>query len=194
MAYINNQGQLVYDQVDSYRVIQASYLADSQDEHWVDDLIAWWTGLFPCNKNTPAISHTEVGFKVDGAWWFFSSTSRPELGSSGRNGTRWIKESKLLRNPKRWLLQTGGQRCNTKTAFVSDDVKTEIDRANSLIGQPYDFIGVVFDFISPIDLIKRKRSIYCSKAVRYVLNGDFVRVSPRQQYKWFCDNFFVTCV
>lgn len=174
---INDKGQLTYRRITDTRVVIASYLADKQDEHKVDDVIAGWTNIFPCNKGTPAVSHTEIGFYVDGELWFFSSTSRPELGSSKHNGTRWVKGSQLLRNPDRWVLQVKD--------YEDEDVliQTMIARANELIGMHYDFVGVVADFICILDILKKKDTIYCSKAVHYVLFGAHERISPRQMFK-----------
>ena len=165
-------------------VIQLNYLASSQDEHVVDDFIAWWTApshlkFIPWmvwNKGTPPCSHTEVGFVINGELWSFSSTSRKELGTTGRTGTRWVEGKKLLRNPDRWLLQT--------KAIHRIEAGCMIRRANSLIGQQYDFIGVGADFILPIDIMRVKKTIYCSKAVCFVLTNKHRRVSPRHQWKW----------
>ncbi len=63
-------------------VVAAQYLASKQDEHRIDDFIAWYTGLFPCNWGTPPYSHSEIGFWLDNRLWFWSSTSRPELAGS----------------------------------------------------------------------------------------------------------------
>uniref|UniRef100_A0A6M3Y4C1 Uncharacterized protein n=2 Tax=viral metagenome TaxID=1070528 RepID=A0A6M3Y4C1_9ZZZZ len=173
MAKLIN-GKLVYGYLSSVEVIQANYLADKKDGFGVDDFIAGYTGLFPWNWGTPPCSHTEAGFHIDGELWFFSSTSRKEL--NGGTGTRWTRGDFLLRNPNRWILQT--------KVYSDDIIKAQIARANSLIGQEYDFVGVFADFTLPIDLIVEKDSIYCSKAVRYVWTDKHIRVSPRHQFKW----------
>jgi hypothetical protein len=173
MAKLVN-GKLEYDLITTSLVVQASYLASNQDEHIVDDVISGYTGLLPCNWGSPPLSHTEIGFFVDTELWFFSSTSRKEL--NGGTGTRWSKANFVLRNPDRWKLQAKW--------FAAADIHRQIKRANSIIGQPYDFAGVFADFLLPLDLIKKKKSIYCSKAVRFVLTSEHIRVSPRRQYKW----------
>ncbi len=168
-------GKIQYSKITKTIVVQASYLADMQDKHKVDDVIAGFTGLFPCNKGTPAVSHTERGYFIDGELWFFSSTSRPELGTSKENGTRWIRGRDLLRNPERWILQV-----KPLSKYTLQD---EIARANSCVGMKYDFVGVVADFTLIVDLIKKKKTVYCSKVCRYLETGIWQRMSPRGCYK-----------
>ncbi|MBN1392803.1 MAG: hypothetical protein JW947_08385 [Sedimentisphaerales bacterium] len=177
MAKLVN-GRLVYERISSLTAVQANYLASKQDEHVIDDLIAGYTGLLPCNWGTPPYSHTEYGVFVDGELWFFTSTSRKEL--NGGTGTRWSRANFVLRNPDRWELQI--------KEFSEFEIHGQIARAISLIGQPYDFVGVFADFTLPLDIIKKKKSIYCSKAIRHVWTGEHTRVSPRQQSKWAAKN------
>lgn len=184
MAHIN-EGRLEYEKitrVDDFTdiVYQANYLASRQDEHRVDDFIAGYTGLFPCNWKTPPCSHTEIGFEVDGEVWYFSSTSRNELGAGQKNGTRWVLGKDLLRHPDRWIIQ--------EKKFKPYEIINKVRRANSLIGQQYDFVGVVADFTLPVDLDKVKKTIYCSKAVHFVDTGKHKRISPRRRWKWAKQN------
>ena len=176
MAQIDENGILIYDSIPEPVIFQANYIAKWKDGHIVDDVIAGYTIIFPCNWGTPACSHTEAGFVVDGELWFFSSTSRKELGTTGKTGTRWIRGEELLRNPERWIIQS------KETAWYS--VENMIDRANSLIGQEYDFVGVGFDFILPFNPFRKSNTIYCSKSVRFVWISEKRVVSPRRQYKW----------
>jgi hypothetical protein len=143
----------------------------------------------PWNWPSPACSHTEVGYWLDGELWFFSSTSRKELG--GKNGTRWIKGTELLRNPERWKLQVKGF---GDVAFIGGLlIEERIMRGNWLIGLAYDFYGVGADFANPLRVfikrelfkaLKRLKKIYCSKAVHAVQTGKLVVFSPRRKYKW----------
>ena len=180
IAHLNKEGKLIFTEVTSHFVYQANYLAKRKDGHIVDDVIAGYTKIFPCNWGTPPVSHTCKGVEVDGEAWFCSSTSRNELGSGKKNGTRWIKASKLLRNPNRWIIQ--------EKIYPTYEIIDMIRRANSLIWQPYDFIGVGVDFIFPIDLIRKKKSIYCSKFVHFIDTGKYRRYSPRHKYKWAVKN------
>lgn len=205
MAKLDESGRLIYDKITDPSVVQANYLASNQDEYIVDDLIKIYTGLMPWNYGTPPCSHTEIGFWVDGELWFFSSTSRKELGSSGTNGTRWVKGSELLRNPDRWLLQekTICPRLvkSYKDQGIKDLPKTplflidrKIRRANSLIGLTYDFKGVFTDFVIPYRIFKEQdltpeliwkiKKIYCSKAVHVVDTGRLGVYSPKRQFTW----------
>jgi len=195
MSEQNSNGTIRYDKITRPVVVQANYIASRKDKHWVDDFISDYTGCMPWNWGTPPISHTEVGFWLDGDLWFFSSTSRKELG--GKNGTRWIKGNELLRNPKRWKLQENKfDICNG----ADYEIRIEIYRANDLIGLEYDFYGVGADFINPlrvmfahytvIEVIKKLKKIYCSKAVHAVETGKLAVYSPRRQYKWAKNNEF----
>lgn len=188
MAKIKPDGTIEYDKITRPVEVQANYLASRQDKHWVDDGISLYTGLMPWNWGTPPVSHTEVGYWLDGDLWFFSSTSRKEL--SGKNGTRWIKGAVLLRNPERWKLQ---EKALGKIGDLAYKTMSRISRANQLIGLGYDFYGVGADFVNPFrvffkkrlpDVIGRLKKIYCSKAVHAVQTGIVVVYSPRRKYKW----------
>ena len=184
MAHLDENGNLIYDKISSLMIVQANYLASMQDKYWVDDFISIGTAIFPCNWGTPGVSHTEGGIFVDGELWFFSSTSRNELGGdAARNGTRWIRADKLLRHPDRWLMQVK----DYQRAMYAADIAMSIHRANKLIWLPYDFAGVSTDFIRPGFIYQRDveklKAIYCSKAVRYMWTGEVRRASPRAQFK-----------
>jgi len=192
MAHIEEKtGRLIFKEISYPSVIQANYLADMQDEHRIDDIINIYTKLMPWNRGTPPCSHTEIGFWVDGELWFFSSTSRNELGCGTlkKNGTRWIKASDLLHNPDRWLLQ--------EKVYIRElpgyDINEKIIRANDIIGLTYDFYGVGADFLNPFrtlfgrdltpELIAKLKKIYCSKAVHLVDTGRLMVMSPKHRFK-----------
>jgi len=191
MAKLDKDGHLIYDKISLNSVIQANYLASMQDDSRVDDVINIYTGLMPWNKGTPPCSHTEIGFWVDGELWFFSSTTRKELGANGETGTRWRKGTKLLHNPDRWLLQE-------RVHHAWKDLAEKIDRANSMIGLKYDFTGVFTDFVIPWavwkekdltpELLAKLKKIYCSKAVHVVDTGKLAVYSPKRQYTWATEN------
>ncbi len=190
MAFIKTDGTLQFDRITRAEEVQANYLASRSDKHWVDDFIAFYTWLFmPWNWRTLPISHSEVGYWVDGELFFFSSTSRKELG--GKNGTRWIRGAKLLRNLERWELQV--KTLSGRSLTGEAEIAIRVRRANRLIGLSYDFYGVGADFINPArvfikkrlpDAIKRLKKIYCSKAVHAVQTGMVAVYSPRRKYKW----------
>ena len=206
MASIDKKtGKLIYEKITSNQVVQANYLASKQDEYWIDDGINFYTGLMPWNFGTPPCSHTEIGFCVDGELWFFSSTSRKELGSSTskKNGTRWIKAEDMLRHPDRWLLQVMSydEACTYHKIRYTDTyvgvcpvIEHKIDRANNLVGAAYDFYGVFADFTNPCrvlcngkyltcyDMAEIKK-IYCSKAVHVVDTGKLCVMSPKHRFK-----------
>ena len=166
-----------YDKITRHLVVDAFYLADRQDEHIIDDVIAGWTGLFPCNWGTIAASHEERGYFIDGKLWFFSSTSRPELGTSHTDGTRWIEADTLLRSPERWALRIS-------RPMTDREIEREISRANGLLGMRYDMIGVVLDFIRPGLVGHQRKKIYCSKACHFLQTGKYKRISPRRRSKY----------
>lgn len=200
MAHINKQGKLIYGEITSNMVVQGNYLASWKDDHHVDDAINLYTGVMPWNWGTPPCSHTEIGIWVDGQLWFFSSTSRKELGSSTekKNGTRWIEASVLLRNPERWQIQEKWQ--NKVTG--NDCVENKIVRANRLSGLRYDFPGIAADFTNPARVFnpqkltfkmrKKLKKIYCSKAVHVVDTGILQVFSPKRRYRWALRNGYLT--
>jgi len=210
VASIDKNGKLIYDKITQPSVVQANYLASMQDKYIVDDGISIYTGLMPWNWGTPPCSHTEIGFFVDGELWFFSSTSRKELGTTGKNGPRWRKASDLLHNYDRWLLQTKAlgkiYDIGTGKGYILPGcrfkIEDKINRANSLIGLRYDMRGVFTDFIIPWAIfhgtvptdvqIAKLKKIYCSKAVHYVDTGKLAVYSPKRRYEWAKDNRYVT--
>jgi hypothetical protein len=197
MAFIRTDGTLQFDRITSPVEVQANYLASRRDGIGIDDGISIYTGLMPWNWGTPGCSHTSVGYWIDGELWFFSSTSRKELG--GKNGTRWIRGTKLLRNPERWKLQV---KALSKRSLAGEaEVAIRVRRANRLIGLGYDFYGVGADFINPIrvlikrelcEAIKKLKKIYCSKTVHAVQTGIIAVYSPRRKYKWAKKNGYKT--
>lgn len=182
--------KLVYNDITEPWIIQANYLASMKDDSKVDDAISIATGILPCNWGTPPCSHTEIGFIVDGILWFASSTSR-----DGNTGTRWVKGSKLLRHPERWLLQKKIPPY-TSTYLINEC----ISRANNLMGLKYDFTGIFTDFTIPWAILRPKEftpeilekitKIYCSKFVHVVDTRVLAVYSPRRQFKWASKNEF----
>lgn len=176
-------GKLTIGTIDKRLFVTASYQADKQDKYRIDDIIAGYTGIFPCNWGTPPSSHSEGGVFVNGKLWFASSTSRPELGERGVDGVRWIEASVMLRNPERWILHI--------EPMSRYDIGEAIGRANSLVGWRYDKIGVVLDFAFPSSFRyiimnwfkKAIKKIYCSKFTWYMKTGKMKRMSPRQLTK-----------
>jgi hypothetical protein len=189
MAYVNENGKIIFEYITKDEVVQANYLASFKDDSKVDDAIILWTGWMPWNWGTIDASHTEIGFWLDGELWFCSATSRPELGTAKQDGTRWIKASELLRHPERWELQVK----DTYKYSGSNCISIMVGRANDLMGKRYDFYGVVADFTNPVRvLIKRRlysvigkmKKIYCSKFVHAVQTGWVVVFSPKRRWKW----------
>jgi len=191
MAHIREDGRIEFHKITKLVAVQANYIASNQDEHWIDDFIAGYTGLMPWNWGSINASHTEWGCWIDGELWFFSSTSRKELG--GKNGTRWIPGRILLRNPRRWKLQ--------EKPMCKLNLINRTTRANWLIGLQYDFYGVTVDYTNPMRVLFSKKltpevalkitRIYCSKAVHAIESGRLAVYSPRRQYKWAKKNGFI---
>lgn len=140
---------------------------------WTDMLIAGWTWLW--NPSTKAYSHAEIGFGfADGIWTYFSSTIRTRIIEGKRtNGTRWIQEDILLKNPKRWDV--------FEAAFSEEEIKEMIDRANEILGCEYDKLGILGFITLTGKLLNDKDKWYCSEAVWYILTGQWrKRISPRR--------------
>lgn len=187
MSRILGNGILAYHEVTEPLIVQANYLASTQDKYLTDDFISISTGLMPWNWWTPGVSHTEKGFFLDGKLYFFSSTSRKEL--SGGDGTRWVDGAKMLRNPERWMLQV--KYCRDIDRF---EIKRIVDRANSMIPLKYDMPGVFTDFSIPWRIFYKKdlaeelesgklKKIYCSKATDAIESGKLRVISPRRSVK-----------
>ena len=163
-------------------IIDAFYLADRQDGHAADDVIAFWTGLFPCNWGTIATSHTERGYFLDGTLWFFSSSLRKSMRNRLQGGTGWITASEMLKNPERWALRISLHQ-------TEKEIRTELVRSGRLYGFLYDTIGVVLDFLRPCILFKKglamlRQKIYCSKTCHYLHTGQLKRISPRRRSRY----------
>jgi hypothetical protein len=138
----------------------------------VDDtfghLIAWWTGVF--NPNTPAYSHVEIGFLIDGTWKYYSSASR---NKNGKDGTRWIDEKTLFIHPERWDVYTVTPIRETWAMIKTCD--EELDKR-------YDWFGI-FGFVTLFGQINKRSQWYCSEICRYVFFGKWrKRVSPRRLF------------
>ncbi len=188
MSKLNKKtGALEYSKVTTKGVIEAYYVAKFGDRKWMDDIISIHTGWMPWNWGTPPVSHVEGGVIVDGQLWFFSATTRPYLSTSGNpaTGCRWMKAEELLRNPSRWKFKV----CGSPVTSIKD----RIARANSIVGLPYDKIGVIFDFISPIDFAVYKKSWYCSKAWHFMDTALTQRISPRRRWKVSTKYKYIVC-
>jgi hypothetical protein len=163
-------------------IIAAYYLADRQDGHVVDDVIAGWTGIFPCNWGTIAASHEERGYFLDGTLWFYSASIRKEMRNRLQGGTGWITAEEMLKNPERWALRISLHQ-------TEREIKTELVRASRVYGFLYDTIGVILDFLRPGLFFKKglaylREKIYCSKTCHYLQTGQMKRISPRRRSRY----------
>jgi len=149
------------------------YRADKQDNHKIDDIIAWWTGIW--NPGTPPYSHSECGFNMAILnepldWLMFSSTTRGKW-----KGVRFAKEEKVLIHPERWDIYE----CKVEYWRRNEILR----RCRSIEGLPYDWPEVILGYIEPIGWLHSKNKWSCSAAVHYVLTGKRIRVSPRRLLK-----------
>jgi uncharacterized protein YycO len=130
-----------------------------------DKIIAGWT--WPWNIGTNPYSHVEIGWQnqENGTWKYFSSSIRD-------GGTRFKWGPELLKNPERWDVYEKG--------FSDDVVIRMAERAQSLLGKPYDWYGI-FGFITVTGQVNKKDHFYCSEVVWQVLTGMWKkRISPRR--------------
>jgi len=133
----------------------------------VNAIISIWTWLF--NPKTPHVSHVEQGFLLGGEWRYFSSTTR-----GNDKGTRWISAKGLFRHPERWEI----------IEIEVEHTNEMISRANSIVGLPYDWLGIS-GFATPFGLLNKKLAWYCSEACYFVLSGKWKkRISPRRLYSY----------
>jgi len=147
------------------KVRKAYYKA--QYGNLTDMAISGWTGLF--NPGTPAVSHVEIGFPVNGGWTYFSSSIRD-------GGTRWKTEAELMKHPERWII------------LERDWSEAEIDmkcvRAQSISHLPYDKLGIA-GFVTLFGQLNDRDKWYCSEACFFVDWGVWrKRVSPRREYAY----------
>jgi len=131
-------------------------------------LIATWTGLF--NPGTPAYSHVEIGFFIDGKWRYFSSASK---NTNSATGTRWLDEEVVLEHPERWdIFEVLPLRTQTEM----------IETCNAELDKRYDWAGI-YGFVTLFGLINSKNKWYCSEVCYYIFFGIWKkRVSPRRLY------------
>jgi hypothetical protein len=142
------------------------------DKKFFNAIISAWTWLF--NPRTPSYSHVEVGIKIGENWKYFSSTTRGDA-----RGTRWIAEKKLFKHPDRWDVY--------EIDAHPDSLNAEeyiLKRANEILGQPYDWLGLS-GFAMPFGFVNSKKRWYCSEACYYILTGVWKkRISPRKFYSY----------
>lgn len=119
------------------------------DGKFLDNAIAAWTGLFPCNWGTPPYSHVEVWFPnlISGENGDeFGSFGRGLLWSSSTRGRKWPGvrcgfPSEILKHPERWdILEFDG--------LDEREVKKAALWCHSQIHKSYDFAGI-FGFFWP---------------------------------------------
>lgn len=144
--------------------------------NWTDALISGWTWLWtPFSKS---YSHVEIGVNVADKWVYFSSSSRNTfIGGKMMNGTRWIDGGKLLTNRKRWDVYE----CDH---YSNQEVQDIIDRANSILGKKYDWLGILGFITITGQILNARNKWYCSEACFFVLTDNWVkRISPRRMSK-----------
>jgi len=142
------------------------------DKKMPNAAISAWTWLF--NPFTPSYSHVEIGVHPVNSWNYFSSTNR-----DGANGTRWISSKKLFKHKERWDVYE----------IEVKDIKKIIARADTILGRPYDWLGIA-GFATLFGLLNSKMKWYCSEACYYVLTGKRKkRISPRRFYSYIKRNF-----
>lgn len=147
------------------------YRADKQDGHFLDDAIAWWSGIF--NPKTPPHSHSELCFSTGVC---FSSTTR-----GFATGTRFEMYDVVVRNMRRWDIYS-------KDISIEGQQKM-LNRAIAINDRPYNYIGLILDFFLPFGLLGgliggSMKRWYCSQAVYYCLTGKRRRISPKRLTKW----------
>ena len=157
------------------------YRADKQDDHWLDDAIAWWTKLF--NKGTPPYSHSEFCFENG---MCFSSTTRNRSRHKKKfTGTRFEDYEIVTRNKKRWD--------EYYLEVTEEQENVMLERSKSIAGRRYYFAGIFLDFFLPFGLLsyivgKWLNRWYCSQAVNFVRTGRRARVSPRRLSTWLLED------
>jgi len=114
--------------------------------------------------------HVEIGIFIDNKWNWYSSASR---NADGTNGTRWIDEKTLFKNPDRWDVYE-------VTAKRSTEEMVETCKAE--LGKKYDWSGI-FGFVTIFGLINEKDKWYCSEICNYIYTGKWInRISPDALY------------
>lgn len=143
------------------------------NKKFINAAISIWT--WPFNIFTPGYSHVELGIFFEDGWKYFSSTTR-----GGAKGTRWIKSADLFKHPERWDI--------FEIEVYSVDVI--VDRANAVLGQPYDFIGL-FGFVLPFGFLNKRNKWYCSEVIILAITGIWKKIiSPRRLYSYLKKEFY----
>ena len=141
---------------------------------------------------TPQYCHQEIGFKVsdvraclaanpylehpaliaklesckDDEYIWYSSASR---NADGTNGTRWISETDLFKNPERWDVYE-------MKAIIPLEKMLYI--CNDEIGKAYDWLGIM-GFGTIFGQVNDKKKWYCSEICKKIFSGKWTkRISP----------------
>ena len=160
------------------------YKADI-DGKVLDNAIAAWTGLFPCNWGTPPYSHVEVWFP-----FLANGENGDEFGSfehgilwssstRGRKlpGVRCGTPSEILKHPERWdILEFDG--------LDEAELRKASLWCHSQSHKSYDFAGILGFFVPWNTQNKNKWycSEFCAKVARLLGLTKVLhkRISPRR--------------
>jgi hypothetical protein len=137
---------------------------------WTDWAIALWTA--PWNLGVSFYSHVEVGFQIqeNGTWRYFSSSIRDK-------GTRWKWATEIFKHPENWDIY--------EMEYPEENVSRMIELAHTMVGKPYDILGI-FGFVTVTGQIANKKEYwYCSEIVFFIMTCGFwtKRISPMSLVK-----------
>ena len=153
------------------------------DGHLLDNLIAGYTALFPCNWGTLGYSHAELWFPDEqGSFGYgnvicgqtFSATLR-----DGCNGTRFQDASITMKHPARWDW--------IELEVTDEQLALAGQIARQELGKKYDLLGF-FGFVIP-GLYNPEMMDYCSEVCTYIawriglLWYQQRTISPKRMYK-----------
>lgn len=158
------------------------YIAAKGDGQWLDDGIAFWTGIW--NPGTPPFSHVEIGMPDKNGHFMkgemFTSTMRGK-----DNGTVLRPASEVLKHPERWYI----------TEIEVDDDLYSIARNWAAIqvvcNKGYDK-ATIASFFWPWRFGKKDMAICSERCYQFLCEcgmfSDKTKCpSPRRLYKWMAE-------
>ena len=113
--------------------------------------------------------------------------------SRKKNGARWIKATDLMpdkAHADRWILleeDMNSRGFKLRKLKSETDIRSMIDRANSLMDVGYDFAGVTVGFYKwwkrdSVQVIKKGKE-YCSAFCELIRAGVTIAISPQRLYR-----------
>ena len=148
----------------------------------IDNLIAFWTGLWPSNWGTRQFSHMEIefcdrtelpngeiGFSTIGLdnGLCFSSATR-----GGKTGVRFAPSSEVLKHPERWWYLE---------KMLPDEIEQKMfNEASKIIGAKYDYFAIL-GYCAPQRILSGFLKLVGAKVA-----AEAIEAKLQDSKKWYC--------